>query len=731
ADASGITGLTAEQFVQPALSDDGNWVAFAGTDGSNPGARRLYIRDLVGDTLLAVPANGTVGQEPQTIQLSGQGEYLVHSVDFQSVALYDRVANTDTIVSRFGGNGAVGRGSWASISADGNWIAFVSQDNLTQETPAPPGDKVFLYERATQALTRVVGDSVGRNDGTIKARTRLSADGRYLAFVVDDLCVFRCASRSREVVLYDRVQRSLRTVSLTPSWGRPNGPSAPADGKNGDTFLLALDISGDGGKIVFGSAATNLAPSDVNAADDIYVVETDSQTVAIASAAASETAGDMDRLAPELSGDGSMLAYAVKDRDGAIAAGSTGGAGAKRGAGVFNKWSDIAVQSDLLGEVIVSEGPGGQGADGDSGEPSISPAGDLVVYQTDATNLTLEADANGATDIVLFDLDKGGNEPVSKAADGSAANGASFDPAVAVGIGGKWGVAFTSTATNLGDTPDTNGVPDVMLAIEGDDGGPPNSVLVSASSNGTPSNGPSAQADIDSGASFVTFASLGNNLAPGDVNNTTDVFLRDIGTGQTALISAGAGGVPANGPSSGAVGDKFGSAPNAPPIVAFETDASNLAGDDLNGSTDIYAWTPDMGMFIVSRGLGGATANGTSSAPQVSRGGRYISFVSTANNIVAGDDNGMPDVFVYDTTTNLVSRVSVGHLGQEADDVTTSAAVAVDPGGNAVVAWDSAAQNLGGSFDGDNAFDLYLTVGNGPAEPILLDGDLVFRNGFE
>src|SRR5688572_21789517 len=188
-------------------------------------------------------------------------------------------------------------------------------------------------------------------------------------------------------------------------------------------------MSTDGAKIAFASAATNLAPEDVNAADDIYLVETTSQTVSRVSAPGSQAAGDLDRVAAEISADGSMLAYAVKDRDGATASG--GSRDAKRGDGVIgNKWSDIAIQSPLLGEVVVSSALGGGGANGDSGEPSISHNGNFVAYQSNATNLTADLDSNDATDIVLFDGNKGENVQVSKTAAGQPANGASSDPAV-------------------------------------------------------------------------------------------------------------------------------------------------------------------------------------------------------------------------------------------------------------------------------------------------------------
>ena len=733
-DASGITGLTAEPFPQPVISDDGQFAAFGAFDPS-PGVndRRVFIRELAAGTLERVPADGAVRFEDGTIQLSADGRYLVHSVEGAgrgSVAFYDRVTDVDTVVSRFGGTGAAGEANWGAISADGNFIAFVSPDNLTEETPAPAGDQVFVYERSTQALTRLAGEAVGKSGGTSKARVRLSADGRYVAWIADDLCTFRCVSRLRDVVVHDRATSSQRIVSMTPSWGRPNGPSAPPDDEGGESVPYTLDFSASGDKVVFASSATNLAPSDENSADDVYLVELGSQSVVRVSAGDSVPAGDADRVAPQLSGDGGTLSYAVKDRDGAAASGTTGGA-AKRAAGAFDKWSDVAIQSTLLGEVVVSQSPTAQASNGDSGEPSISADGGLVAYQTDATNLTSAGDANGATDVVLFDGDKGANVPVSKAGDGSDANGASFDPSVAT-IGGKWGVTFTTSATNLGaGGGDTNGVPDVVLAIEGDDGEPPTSVRISVATDGTESNGPSAQSSLAGDGSFATFASLGSNLAPGDTNGTTDVFMRNLATNETALVSAAPGGAPANGPSSAAVGDKFGTAPNSPPIVAFETDASNLVANDLNGSTDVVAWTPASGVIVVSRGLNGVPANGTSTAPQISRGGRFISFVSTADNLVAGDTNGRPDVFVYDTTTDEITRISRGHLGQEPDDVTTAAAVAQRPGGQRVVAWDSAAQNLGGTPDPDAAFDLYLTVDEQAPEPILMEGDLVFRSGYE
>lgn len=57
----------------------------------------------------------------------------------------------------------------------------------------------------------------------------------------------------------------------------------------------------------------------------------------------------------------------------------------------------------------------------------------------------------------------------------------------------------------------------------------------------------------------------------------------------------------------------------------------------------------------VRRGL----ANGTSASPVVSSDGRFVAFQSEANDLVAGDDfNLLSDVFVFDRTTGAITRVS-------------------------------------------------------------------------
>jgi hypothetical protein len=130
----------------------------------------------------------------------------------------------------------------------------------------------------------------------------------------------------------------------------------------------------------------------------------------------------------------------------------------------------------------------------------------------------------------------------------------------------------------------------------------------------TDGNGDSSHAVISQDRRYSTilaFESEASDLVAGDTNGLKDVFMiRRAGhpgnngseweQGATQLVSKGAGGVPANGPSWGAAIDggfpEPGNNPTYPKCVAFLSDASNLVAGDTNGVTDAF----------VSRGPGAA-----------------------------------------------------------------------------------------------------------------------------
>jgi hypothetical protein len=141
--------------------------------------------------------------------------------------------------------------------------------------------------------------------------------------------------------------------------------------------------------------------------------------------------------------------------------------------------------------------------------------------------------------------------------------------------------------------------------------------------------------------------------------------------------------------------------------IAYESEASNIVAGDTNGQTDVFLvpraqpygqngtpWKP-AGTQLISKGMGGQPANGSSSAPAVDGDSRHVphcvAFVSAASNLVARDTNGKPDGFVYNIRSRRISRVTVGHAGAQANGSTYGISISGDC---ARVAFTSDATNL-------------------------------------
>ena len=110
---------------------------------------------------------------------------------------------------------------------------------------------------------------------------------------------------------------------------------------------------------------------------------------------------------------------------------------------------------------------------------------------------------------------------------------------------------------------------------------------------------------------------------------------------------------------------------------------------DLYGDADDGGITDQTGQ----RGFDGLATDHNSSrfAPAISADGRWIAFDSKASNLVAGDTNGLSDIFVYDAQTATIARVSVGPGGAQANDNSGHPAISAD---GRFVAFTSFATNL-------------------------------------
>lgn len=196
---------------------------------------------------------------------------------------------------------------------------------------------------------------------------------------------------------------------------------------------------------------------------------------------------------------------------------------------------------------------------------------------------------------------------------------------------------------------------------------------VSAGLGGAQGNGESYGATISASGRFVAFQSKASNLVPGDTNGQPDVFVRDRQAGTTERMSVGAAGVQADSGSYVAAISANGR------FVAFVSNATNLVAGDTNLRNDIFVRDRQTGTTErVNVGSNGDQANSTSDYPAISANGRFVAFMSLADNLVPGDDNGDFDVFVRDREAGTTQRVNVGVGGVQSDQGGAGAAISAD-----------------------------------------------------
>ena len=223
---------------------------------------------------------------------------------------------------------------------------------------------------------------------------------------------------------------------------------------------------------------------------------------------------------------------------------------------------------------------------------------------------------------------------------------------------------------------------------------------ISVSSGGEQVNGYSRSADISADGRFIVFRSDASSLVAGDTNGGEDIFLRDRLLGETTRISVSSSGAQADG------GSYYPSISNDGRYIAFNSDAPDLVSGDTNGFIDIFVRDRQTGTTTrVSIGPGGQQANNNSdSYTAISGDGRYIAFNSDATNLVDGDGNAVSDVFVHDRQTGITERVSVNSDEVPGNAVSQDPAISTD---GRFVSFTSWADNLVAG-DTNNSIDIFV-----------------------
>ena len=425
-------------------------------------------------------------------------------------------------------------------------------------------------------------------------------------------------------------------------------------------------VSADGRHVAFSSDATNLVAGDTNGLRDIFVHD--------------RTTGATVCLSVNLSGT-PLGAYVTKFFGSVyeIAISSDGRYVAFQSwapwlvSGDSNGRQDVFVADrDVDGNGVFDEAPaslsivnrssgGAQASDAHSGETGValSGSGSIVCFDSEANNLV--SGDTGYSDVFVRHVGAGATELASETWNGDEADGPSGSPALS---SDGMHVAFTSLATNLVPTADTNVAADVFVR----DRSTGTTVRVSVATDGSQANDDSFKPSISGDGRYVVFASAATNLVAGDVNLNSDVFLHDrdadgngtfdetfAGARSTMSLSISPSGAASNGH------ERFPWISRDGRFVAFKTESDNLIPGDTNLVSDIVVHDRDRdedGVFDEVDAIGARrllTAAGVRPFDDVGAGvgarlsddGRYVVAPSLAR-FDASDTNGWTDVVVTD-----------------------------------------------------------------------------------
>jgi Tol biopolymer transport system component len=373
-------------------------------------------------------------------------------------------------------------------------------------------------------------------------------------------------------------------------------------------------ISGDGRFVVFVSIADGLVAGDSNGSVDVFVHDLQSGTTECVSL---DTSGNPAGVSfwGSISDDGRYVAFASNSQT-LVASDQHSGA-------------DCFVRDRATGSTeLASVATGGTQFNDESYVPMITGDGRFVAM--------MRGDIPKYAQIWVRDRQNGTADLVSVDSNGTGANNGCWWPSISAD--GRF-VAWDSEATNL-VSADTNRASDVFVHDRQSGA----TERMSVDDSGAQGAGWSSSASISADGRYVAFASTAWNLVPGDANGASDVFLHDRQTGKNELLSVDASGAQGDGPS-------------GPPSlsadaqwVAFPSFATNLVAGDANGFSDVFLRDRRTGtnrlMSVDSSGVQGDKNSGTSA---LASSGRFVVFMSDADNLVAGDTNALADVFVHDS----------------------------------------------------------------------------------
>ncbi len=647
--------------MMPVLSADGRYVLFASTannlllTSSNapipaafPARLNVFLRDRTHgtNTLVSVNLTGVAGGNgdslPTAISTNGQFALFESRAsdlvtgdtnNATDVFLRDLVNETTTLISASTnsgfGNGAC-RGS--VMTPDGRYVAFVSAANNLVVNDTNNISDVFVRDLQT-GVTTLVSEGARLRQASLlpisaSEAPAITPDGRYVAFYSTATNLVSGATNASEVYIRD-------LINDTTTWAS-EGTRAAAQAAQLGTSVVSYNhaLSEDGQFIAF--AVSPWPPSTTaNRGFVLRYSQTSGLTEVVHTNATVHAGAPEDMRSLDMSVDGRFIAFVANTND------------------TSGRTTCILVWDAQSGATILASG----GTDGTvttnaiSQWPMLDPTGRFVAFLSSATNLTTDT-LNGEYQLYVRDLQSGSTTLVDEDRNGFGA-GVSSAAAPRLSTDGRF-VAYECADANLVEQ-DRNRATDIFVR----DLETSFSELISARHPDLATASPNALSSLSAYSASadgyrIAFSSEADNLVANNTNQCRDVFVRDLLAGTNLLVS-----VAADGQSSGN-GISFDPAISGDGrYVVFGSSASDLVGNDTNNMQDVFVRDLQSGttMLVSVSADGISPGNQDSHTPTISADGRYVLFLSRANNLASGTFSN-ENVFLRDLQSGVTHAVT-------------------------------------------------------------------------
>lgn len=390
----------------------------------------------------------------------------------------------------------------------------------------------------------------------------ISQNGRYIVFESDaDNLVSSPTIEDSYYQIYLRDRYSDTTTLISQNSSNDPGNASSTDPQ----------ISANGRYIVYVSGASNLvsSPYDGGGYNHVFIYDTQTGTTQwVDQVSDGPSYSDGNASYPTVSADGNYVVfeYYSYDSDNLVNSPS------------LSAYTDYIFEKNMSTGAIslVSIGTDDSAPNASSGDPAIDCAGDQVVYDSEASNIVSDG-GSGHSDVYLVNMMSGTTTDIT---DGANANSWVYsNTSGSISCDGEY-IGVTSDASNLSDANTTNGYQNAFEynRINGD------FVLLSQSSDSTEANSGSYEPTLSDDGRYAVFESQATNLVSNTLNAYENVYLRDIETGTTQLISEDSDSDGANCNSEGAIITADGR------YVTFNSCATNLVSDypDVDDSNFLY-----------------------------------------------------------------------------------------------------------------------------------------------